>query len=434
MSGFMETHSTLLERRTNLLGPSVPTFYEDPVHIVRGKGVWLWDNSGKKYLDCYNNVPHVGHCHPKVVEAIYNQSSTLNTHTRYLHEGILDYVDHLTSKFSEKFTSAIIACSGSEANDVALRMAQVISGNKGILCTDNTYHGNTSLVSQIGSRTEPIGGYSNTISQIPSPVGTKTCFDKIDENENEKLAGIVQEKIDAFQESGVGLACLIICPFFANEGFPTLHKGFLEPIIAKVRSAGGLVIADEVQPGFGRVGNNWWGHQLIGFEPDIITLGKPMGNGYPVAAIVSSNENIGIFRKRFSYFNTFGGNPVAMAAAQSTLKVIEEENLVQHAYTVGQRALHKLNNLVSKYDCLGVTRGSGLFFGAEVCDREDNPDAHMTKLIVNSMREKGVLINSLGRHKSILKIRPPLSIENQEIDLLINTLDDVLDSLARNHD
>ncbi|MYJ87549.1 MAG: aminotransferase class III-fold pyridoxal phosphate-dependent enzyme, partial [Rhodobacteraceae bacterium] len=152
-----------------------------------------------------------------------------------------------------------------------------------------------------------------------------------------------------------------------------------------------------------------------------------------VAAIVSSNENIGIFRKRFRYFNTFGGNPVAMAAAQSTLKVIEEENLVQHAYKVGQRALHKLNNLVAKYDCLGVARGSGLFFGAEVCDGEGNPDAHMTKLIVNSMREKGVLINSLGRHKSILKIRPPLPIENQEIDFLINTLDEVLDSLARSH-
>lgn len=428
----MVSNSNLLNRRELLLGPDIPTFYEDPVHIVKGKGVWLWDSSGKKYLDCYNNVPHVGHCHPKVVEAITRQASTLNTHTRYLHEGILDYVEHLSSKFSENLSSAIMACSGSEANDVALRMAQVLTGNKGIICTDNTYHGNTSLVSQIGSRTEPIGGYSDFISHIPSPIGSKTSYDEIDPLEPEKLASIVQERIDAFDESGVGLACLIICPFFANEGFPTLGKGFLDPLINKIRKAGGLIIADEVQPGFGRVGNSWWGHQLIEFEPDIVTLGKPMGNGYPVAAVVSSSEIIGAFRKRFRYFNTFGGNPVAMAAAQATLSVIEEENLVKHASTVGQRALLKLDDLVARYECLGVARGSGLFFGTEVCDKEGNPDATTARLIVNSMREKGVLINSLGRFNSILKIRPPLPIEDSEIDILMSTLEEVLDSLEAN--
>lgn len=428
----MLSNSKLLFRRERLLGTNVPTFYDDPVHIVKGQGVWLWDSSGKKYLDCYNNVPHVGHCHPKVVEAISQQASTLNTHTRYLHEGILDYTEHLATKFSKNLSSAVMVCSGSEANDIALRMAQVLSGNQGIICTDNTYHGNTALVSQIGSRTEPIGGYGDFVSHIPSPIGSDTCYEKTDPLENEKLAEITQEKIDAFQASGVGLACLIICPFFANEGFPTLKKGFLDPIIARVRKAGGLVIADEVQPGFGRVGNTWWGHQLLGIKPDIVTLGKPMGNGYPIAAVVSSKENIGVFRKRFRYFNTFGGNPVAMAAAQSTLNVIEEENLVNHAFTVGRRALDKLKELVAKYECLGVARGSGLFFGAEVCDQEGNPDATTARLIVNAMRERGVLINSLGRHNSILKIRPPLPIKNTEIDLLINTLDDVLATLEKN--
>ena len=428
----MNSKLKLLNRRESLLGSSVPIFYEDPVHIVKGQGVWLWDKSGKKYLDCYNNVPHVGHCHPKVVEAIYQQASTLNTHTRYLHEGILDYTEHLSSKFSNNLSSAIMVCSGSEANDVALRMAQVLTGNRGIICTDNTYHGNTALVSQIGSRTEPIGGYGEFVSHIPSPVGLETCYEKTDPMENEKLAKVTQEKIDAFQASGVGLACLIICPFFANEGFPTLQKGFLNPIIDRVRKAGGIVIADEVQPGFGRVGNTWWGHQLIGFQPDIVTLGKPMGNGYPVAAVVSSKDIIGSFRKRFRYFNTFGGNPVAMAAAQATLQVIEEENLVEHAFTIGQGALSKLKDLVAKYECLGVARGSGLFLGAEVCDREGNPDATTARLIVNAMRERGVLLNFLGRHSSILKIRPPLPIQNTEIDILINTLEEVLEDLATN--
>ena len=428
----MKLHTKLLDRRDRLLGSSIPTFYEKPVHIVKGQGVWLWDKAGKKYLDCYNNVPHVGHCHPRVVEAITKQAARLNTHTRYLHEGILDYTEHLTSKFSKNLSSAIMVCSGSEANDVALRMAQVLTGNQGIICTDNTYHGNTALVSQIGSRTEPIGGYGDFVKHIPSPVGLATCYEKTDHLENEKLAEITQEKIATFQASGVGLACLIICPFFANEGFPTLQKGFLDPIIARVRKAGGLVIADEVQPGFGRVGNSWWGHELIGIQPDIVTLGKPMGNGYPVAAVVSSKDNIGVFRKRFRYFNTFGGNPVAMAAAQATLNVIEEENLIEHASIVGQRSLSKLMDLVAKHESLGVARGSGLFFGAEVCDQDGKPDAKTTWQIVNSMREKGVLINSLGRHKSILKIRPPLPIDNAEIDILTNTLEEVLADLEKN--
>lgn len=427
----MDTQENLLARRQHLLGPSVPTFYDDPVHIVKSKGVWLWDGAGQKYLDCYNNVPHVGHCHPKVVEAITRQASTLNTHTRYLHEGILDYVENLTSMFAENLTSAIMVCSGSEANDVALRMAQVMTGKRGIICTDNTYHGNTALVSQIGSRTEPIGGYSDFVSHIPSPVGSETCYEHSDPLEPQKLAAIVQQKIDAFEESGVGLACLIICPYFANEGFPTLNKGFLDPLIDRVRKAGGLIIADEVQPGFGRVGNTWWGHEMIGIQPDIVTLGKPMGNGFPVAAVVASQETVGGFRKRFKYFNTFGGNPVAMAAAQATLAVIEEEGLVNHAYTIGHIALNRLKDLVAKYDCLGQARGSGLFFGAEVRDQKGNPDPETTRMIVNAMRKKGVLINSLGKHQSLLKIRPPLPINIAEIDFLINSLEEVLVDLEK---
>lgn len=426
----MEFMEELLGRRHRLLGPNTPTFYRKPVHIVRGRGEWLWDRDGNRYLDCYNNVPHVGHCHPRVVAAIAEQAARLNTHTRYLHEDILDYVERLTERFANPLASAMLVCSGSEANDVALRMARATTGKTGIVATDNTYHGNTDLVSQLGSRTTPIGGYAPWVRHVPSPVGTRTADGETIGNESAQFAGFVQSAIGSLEEDGHGIAALIVCPYFANEGFPSLEKGFLDETVARVRKAGGLVIADEVQPGFGRLGSDLWGHQRLGFQPDIVTLGKPMANGHPVAGVVTSQEVMAEFRNAIPYFNTFGGNPVAVAAAAATLDVLDEEGLVPRAQETGRYALDRLRAIEASHGAIRAARGAGLFLGAELVDVHGTPDKTLAGLLPDAMKRRGVLLNVTGRHRNILKIRPPMSIDESGIDILCDTLKRVLDELT----
>ena len=262
--------SDLLDRRARLLGPNVPTFYEDPVHIVRGEGVWLWDADGRKYLDCYNNVPHVGHCHPHVVEAIARQASVLNTHTRYLHDGILDYADRLTATLSHDLNQMIMVCTGSEANDIALRMAQAVTGKTGFIATDNTYHGNTAATSQLSTRRPPIGGYPEHIRLVPAPDTVRPVGGTL-ERQAEAFAENVARAIAELEANGCGVAGFMLCPTFANEGFPALAPGFLDKTVEVIREAGGLILCDEVQPGFGRIGEAFWGHDWLGFAPDVVT-------------------------------------------------------------------------------------------------------------------------------------------------------------------
>ncbi len=419
----MSDIATLMQRREFLLGPNVSTFYDEPVHLVKGQGVWLWDADGRKYLDCYNNVPHVGHCHPKVVDAIAKQAATLNTHTRYLHEGILDYVEALTSKFDDSLTSAIMVCSGSEANDVALRMAQAATGKTGVIATDMTYHGNTAAVSQLSIRKPPIGGYATNVRHVPAP----DCLRPVGGPSATDFTAAVEAAIASLQATEHGFSALIICPFFANEGFPTLPVGFLDGAVAAVRRAGGVIIADEVQPGFGRIGSHWWGHEKLGITPEIVTLGKPMGNGHPVAAVVSSHDILSEFRNAFGYFNTFGGNPVSCAAAMAVLEIIDDEGLVENARKVGAYALDRLAQLQTKHAVIGNVRGSGLFFGAEmVLDDAMTPASAFTAKVVEGMKARGILLGRLGTQYATLKVRPPMVFSEENADLLIDTLDDVL--------
>ncbi|MEN3597989.1 aspartate aminotransferase family protein [Brucella melitensis] len=427
----MSGNQELIARRERLLGRNMSLFYQDPVHLVKGEGVWLWDADGRKYLDCYNNVPHVGHCHPRVVEAICRQASTLNTHTRYLHEGILDYVERLTATFDKSLDAAILTCTGSEANDVALRMAQAVTGKTGIIATDFTYHGNTTAVSQLSTRMPPVGGYGGHVRHVPAPDSYRPLGGKGGEAFAQAWAAEVEKAIASLQESPFGFSGLIIDPFFANEGFPDLPENFLAPAVAAVRKAGGGVIADEVQPGFGRTGGHMWGHQKAGIVPDIVTLGKPMGNGHPVGAVVAGADTLNAFRKAFRYFNTFGGNPVSCAAAMAVLDVLEEEKLQANALEVGAYARQGLEKLAQKHGMIGNVRGSGLFFGAElVLDRaEKTPAAEMATRVVNEMRERGVLMNKLGIHQNATKIRPPMPFSRENADLMLSTLDDVLGGL-----
>lgn len=419
------TTSQLIADRTRLMGPNVSTFYDEPVHFVKGEGVWLWDADGRKYLDCYNNVPHVGHCNPRVVDAICRQASTLNTHTRYLHDGILDYIERLTGTMDASLDTAILTCTGSEANDIALRMAEAVTGKRGIIATDATYHGNTSLVSQLSQSNVPTVGFG--LGQYFRFVDAPDSYRRLDPD-GTGFAAKVAAQIDSLEQDGTGFAALVVCPYFLNEGFPDNPDGWLKPVADAVRKAGGLLICDEVQSGFGRTGTHLWAHEKMGVVPDIMVLGKPMANGHPVGGVVANRDIVKAFRSGYRYFNTFGGNPVSCAAAMAVLEEIETQNLVANAKTVGDHARKRLTALAAKHEVIGDVRGSGLIFGAElVTDRTTKaPASDLTDRIINEMRHRGIIHSKLGRHKNTLKIRPPMPFSIENADLLFDTLDDVL--------
>lgn len=414
----------LMQRRARLMGPNVPTFYRTPVHLVRGEGVWLWDAAGKRYLDCYNNVPHVGHCHPRVVEAICRQAGILNTHTRYLHDLVLDYIERLTATLGHGISQAIMTCTGSEANDIALRMAQAATGKTGIIATDNTYHGNTTATSVLSTRRPPIGGYPDHVRLVPAPDSLRPVGGRLD-GQAQAFAAHVARAIAELEAAGHGFSGMMLCPVFANEGIPTVQPGFLDPTVAVIRRAGGLVIADEVQPGFGRVGSHFWGHDWLGVAPDVVTVGKPMGNGHPVAAVLATPAVMGAFRDAFGYFNTFGGNPVSAAACMAVLDVMEDEGLQQNAARVSAHAMERLRAL--RHPLLAEVRGTGLIFGAEfVLDDAMTPATDVVTDIVERMVERGFILNRIGRAGNTLKIRPPMPFSIENADMLMDALEDVL--------
>ena len=419
------TTAQLIADRARFMGPNVATFYDDPIHFVKGDGVWLWDAEGRKFLDCYNNVPHVGHCNPRVVDAIYRQASTLNTHTRYLHDGILDYIDRLTATMAPSLDTAILTCTGSEANDIALRMAEAMTGKRGIIATDATYHGNTSLVSQLSKSNVPTVGFG--LGQYFRFVNAPDSY-RTPDPDGKLFAASVAAQISALEEDGTGFAAIVVCPYFLNEGFPNNPDGWLKPVADVVRKAGGLLICDEVQSGFGRTGTHFWAHEKMAVVPDIVVLGKPMANGHPVGGVVAGRDIVTAFRSGYRYFNTFGGNPVSCAAAKAVLDEIEEKSLVENAKTVGDFARKRMDALAQKYDAIGDVRGSGLIFGAEmVLDRTTKePATEFTDRVINAMRHRGIILSKLGRHKNALKIRPPMPFSVQNADQLFDTLDDVL--------
>ena len=412
---------TLTDRRARLMGPNVPTFYRNPVHIVRGEGVWLWDKDGKRYLDCYNNVAHVGHCHPVVVEAICRQAATLNTHTRYHHDLVLDYIERLTATLGHGISQAIMVCTGSEANDLALRMAQAVTGKTGIIATDNTYHGNTAAVSQLSTRRPPIGGRAPNVRLVPAPQalhplgGSRAA-------QAEAFAQNVAQAIAELEAAGFGFSGIMLCPVFANEGLLAPEPGFLDPTVEVVRKAGGLILCDEVQPGFGRVGHHFWGHDALGFAPDVVTVGKPMANGHPVAACLARPDVMAAFRDAFGYFNTFGGNPVSAAACLATLDVIETEDLQARAARTSAHLEQRLRAL--RHDRIADVRAAGLFFGLEF---DGDGAGDFVADLVEDMVAAGFLLNRIGRNGATLKMRPPMPFGIEHADLLADALQAALD-------
>jgi 4-aminobutyrate aminotransferase-like enzyme len=422
----------LLQRRYRVLGKRASLFYDEPLHLVRGEGVWLYDAEGRRYLDAYNNVPHVGHCHPRVSDAIARQASQLNTSTRYLHENIVAYGERLVSTFDASLPMVMFCCTGSEANELALRMARECTGNMGIICTAHSYHGNTAAVVQISSFLSTEQQRGRYVRTIPVIDPYRERGDLSEDELATRYANEVQAAIDAFAADGVGVAGLLLCSGLSCEGLPDVPAGYLARAVEKVRRAGGVYISDEVQGGFARFGSHFWGHQKLGVTPDIVTMGKPMGNGHPLAGVVARRELIEDFAERNPmYFNTFAGNPVSCAAGMAVLDVIADEGLQGNAQSVGRDVLDKLRGLAAKHAAIGDVRGSGLFFAVEMVeDRAGKaPAGGVARRIVNEMRERGVLISRIGVHDNILKIRPPMPFSTANADQLIDTLDAVLRSL-----
>lgn len=422
-----EAEKALIARREKVLGPAYRLFYEKPLHLVRGEGVFLYDAAGERYLDAYNNVASLGHCHPRVVEAITKQTSILNTHTRYLHEGIVDYAETLTATFPEALSQAMFTCTGSEANDLAVRIARDVTGGTGIIATELAYHGLTSAVAEFS----PSLGESVTLGPHVRTVPAPDSYRHSPEEMMEKFGRDVRAAIADLKRHDIKPAMLITDTIFSSDGIFAGPKGFLKPAVDAIHEAGGLFVADEVQPGFGRTGEAMWGFERHGVAPDMVTIGKPMGNGYPMAGIVLRPEVIADFGPRARYFNTFGGNPVAAAAGKAVLDTIRIDGLQQNALDVGRYLIDGLKSLSDHYQAIGDVRGSGLFIGVEiVADRAQKlPSAALTTRIVNGLRERRVLISASGPAANILKVRPPLVFTRENADTLVEALGDVLKTL-----
>ena len=407
-----------LARRARLLGAGYRLFYSEPLHFVRGEGVWLHDASGRRYLDAYNNVACVGHCHPEVVSAMAQQGSLLNTHTRYLHDSILDYADALLAHFPPPLGNLMMTCTGSEANDLALRIAFACTGGSGLIVTGNAYHGVTVAVAGVSPSLgpgNPLGPHTWTVAPPVHPAGSEAGIEAF-------LDGIATA-LGQMRERGVRPAALLVDTVFSSDGVCAEHPGFLARAAELVRGQGGLFIADEVQAGFGRLGSHMWGFARHGVVPDLVTLGKPMGNGYPVAGVVGAPALFETFGARTRYFNTFGGTPVACAAASAVLRVLEREALQQNAAATGSMMLQALRERVDKRAGIGAVRGTGLFMGVDIVESDGSPAPTRAASIVNLMREAGVLISATGPQGHVLKIRPPLPFRVEHAHRLLEAFD-----------
>ena len=418
----------LIARREKLLGPAYRLFYEEPVHLVRGEGVWLYDSDGRAYLDVYNNVASLGHCQPDVVEAVTRQWATLNTHTRYLHETILDYSERLLAMFPKHLGHVMFTCTGSEANDLAYRIAKSFTGGTGVIVTELAYHGITDAVSQFSPS---LGGYVPIGAHVRT-IRAPDAYRRSASDLGAALAADVRAAVADMRANGIKPAMMICDTIFSSDGVFGDPPGFLAAAAEVVREAGALFVADEVQPGFGRTGDAMWGFMRHGIAPDIVTLGKPMGNGQPIAAVVMRPEVVEDFGRKARYFNTFGGNAVSCAAALAVLNVIERDGVVSHARDIGAYLKTELEHLAKRHEAIGDVRGVGLFIGVEIVSERAGrtPDPVTTAKLVNDLRRKRILISAAGPHANVLKVRPPLVFSKSNVDLFVDTLKEVLTEVA----
>ncbi|HEU0205511.1 MAG TPA: aminotransferase class III-fold pyridoxal phosphate-dependent enzyme [Pseudolysinimonas sp.] len=410
----------LVRRRAAALGSAYRLFYREPLELARGRGAHVWDRDGVEYLDVYNNVPSAGHAHPRIVAAIAEQAARLNTHTRYLDEATIVYAEDLLSTFPAHLQNVMFTCTGSEANDLALRIAKAATGGEGVIVTRNAYHGVTTEIAAISPSLGGVDSLAPWVRMIDAPTP------------GVDLGVQVVAALESLAAAGIRPAALIVDTIFASDGMLPDAAG-LPAAVAAIRAAGGIFIADEVQPGFGRLGRSdpsgsLWGFARHALEPDLVSLGKPMGNGHPIAGVVARRELVDDFAARGRYFNTFGGNAVSIAAAQATLDVLREEGLPEHAAAVGGRLLAALGAIDDPR--IGAVRGAGLFLGVDLIDAEGRPDEPLALDVVNALRARRILLAVSGPHNHSLKIRPPLVFDDADATRLVTELAAVLSERA----
>jgi 4-aminobutyrate aminotransferase-like enzyme len=412
----------LVRRRRKVLGPSYKLFYESPVHAVSAQGVWITDGSGQRYLDMYNNVPSVGHCNPKVVEAVSRQMAVLNTHTRYLYDIVLTYAERLLSHFPPELSNVMFTCTGSESADLAMRIAKAHTGGAGIVVTENAYHGITEQIAGISpSLGDGVPLWPN-VRTVPAPDAYRIGRDNV----ANALAQSITNAFADLKRHGFEPAAFVADMIFSSDGILADPAGFLQPAADAVRAVGALFVADEVQPGFGRTGT-MWGFARHGIIPDLVIMGKPMGNGLPIGAVVARPELLTEFAARARYFNTFGGNPVCCAAALATLTVIEEEGLAENAQKIGAYLQHGCRDITAAFPAVGDVRGAGLFVGVDfVRDTQTRaPHGDLALYVVNALRDRNILISASGMEGNVLKIRPPLPFFTEHADIFLKAFQDV---------
>jgi 4-aminobutyrate aminotransferase-like enzyme len=413
----------LLARRLANFGAASVLFYDRPIEMVRGRGAWLEAADGTRYLDCYNNVMSVGHCHPRVVAAVAAQASELAINSRYLHPKVETYLERLKATLPPGLSNAVLCCSGSEANDLAMRVAMKATGARGFVVAEAAYHGNTLAVTEISPSSWKRGGRPDHVRLVAAP--TRAAYG---EDPAGGFAAAVAAAAADLAAAGFGLAAFVCDTILSSDGVHADPPGFLARAAAAARAAGGLFVADEVQPGFGRTGAGLWGFARHGVVPDIVTMGKPMGDGYPMAGMATRPALLARFCEDTGYFNTFGANPGAAAAGLAVLDAIEEEGLVANAAARGRELLEALRALADRDGRIAEVRGAGLFLGVEMA----GPDAAgAVRRMTEALRARRVLIGAAGRFGETLKIRPPLTLTGEEAGFFLDAFRAALDDPPR---
>jgi 4-aminobutyrate aminotransferase-like enzyme len=413
-----------IRRRNDVLGPGYTLIYREPVEFVSGHGAHLVDRDGNDYLDAYNNVPCVGHAHPHVVEAVSRQLAAVNTNTRYVQESLVDYAERLLATFPDGLSKLSLACSGSEANDLAVRVARFHTGGEGIIVTRWAYHGITREVASFSPSLgagSPLGPNVRLIDaadpRIVAPGSTLA----------EHMRSQVRGAIDDLERHGYKLAALITDCAHTSDGIFTDPVGYMKAVVEEVHAAGGVYIADEVQAGFARLGDSMWGFSRHGVLPDIVTMGKPMGNGLPISGVVFRPEVSDEFGQNVRYFNTFAGSSIPVAAGAAVLDVFEQENVQQRVFENGNALRAGLEEITRDSPYVAEVRGSGLYVGVElVKDRETRePDRVLAEDVINDLRDRRVLISGAGKAANVLKIRPPLAFTSADVTRFLETFAEV---------
>ncbi len=422
----------LIARRKATLAPTYQNFFDEPLHLVRGSGTRLWDAAGRQYLDCYNNVVSVGHCHPHVVDALCKQAATLNTHTRYLHAGIVELGEMLVDKMPGDIDCCVFTCTGSEANDLATQIARHVTGNQGIVVTEASYHGVSELTRRLSTHSYPPEHRPDWLAVIEPPNLYRGPYHRDDPKAGEKYLQLARRALDGLEQRGYKPAAVMIDLVWDSNGPLSPPSDYVLGLCAEIRKRGGLVIADEVQSGYCRSGQNWWRSDFYTLQPDILTCGKPMGAGHPLSLMATSREIANNYSRQYHYFNTFGGNPVSAAVGKAVIEVIDNEGLLQNARETGAYLEAGLRKLAERHPLIGDVQGCGLFWGLDMVSDPDTREPlseqqmrHLGSLIV----EQGVITGTSGRYDQILKLRPPLVFSQTDADTALVAIDNALQEL-----